>query len=74
MRERDIQGVTRRKRHSLTRPDKKARQPPDLIGRDFHADWPGTKLVGDITVLPTSEGRLYLACWPPTAAGSGPAA
>ncbi|WP_329537232.1 DDE-type integrase/transposase/recombinase (plasmid) [Streptomyces sp. NBC_01450] len=33
-----------------------------MIGRDFHADPPGTKLVGDITFLPTSEGRLYLAC------------
>ncbi|MGX2996008.1 DDE-type integrase/transposase/recombinase [Streptomyces sp. JNUCC 64] len=24
---------------------------------------PGTKLVGDITALPTGEGWLYLACW-----------
>jgi transposase InsO family protein len=62
MRERDIRGVTRRKRRSLTRPDKKAKPAPDLIGRDFHAEYPGTKLVGDITCLPTSEGRLYLAC------------
>ncbi|WP_443069310.1 DDE-type integrase/transposase/recombinase [Streptomyces sp. NBC_01362] len=58
-----IQGVTRRKRRSLTRPDKKARPAPALIGRDFHAEVPGTKLVGDITALPTSEGWLYLACW-----------
>lgn len=63
MRERDIRGVTRRKRRSLTRADKKARPAPDLIGRDFHADAPGTKLVGDITYLPTAEGWLYLACW-----------
>ncbi|MGW7386355.1 IS3 family transposase [Streptomyces sp. NPDC054794] len=33
------------------------------MGRDFHAERPGTKLVGDITFLPTAEGRLYLACW-----------
>ncbi|WP_323185984.1 DDE-type integrase/transposase/recombinase [Streptomyces sp. NBC_00233] len=33
------------------------------MGRDFHADTPGTKLVGDITCLPTAEGWLYLACW-----------
>ncbi|MFE7113741.1 IS3 family transposase [Streptomyces sp. NPDC057575] len=46
MRERDIRGVTRRKHRSLTRPDKKAKPAPDLIGRDFHADTPGTKLVG----------------------------
>jgi hypothetical protein len=35
-----------------------------LTGRDFHTDRPGTKLVGDITFLPTDEGRLQLACWP----------
>ncbi|MFF2601642.1 IS3 family transposase [Streptomyces californicus] len=32
-REHGIQGVTRRKRRSLTRPDQKARPAPDLIGR-----------------------------------------
>lgn len=63
MRERDIRGVTRRRRRSLTRPDAKAKPAPDLIGRDFHAERPGTKLVGDITYLPTAEGWLYLACW-----------
>ncbi|MEV7872057.1 IS3 family transposase [Streptomyces sp. NPDC088124] len=63
MRERDIRGVTRRRRRSLTRPDAKAKPAPDLIGRDFHAERPGTRLVGDITYLPTAEGRLYLACW-----------
>ncbi|WP_329293258.1 IS3 family transposase [Streptomyces sp. NBC_01455] len=63
MRERGIQGAHRRRRRSLTRPDKKARPAPDLIGRDFHAERPGTKLVGDITFLPTAEGWLYLACW-----------
>jgi transposase InsO family protein len=49
MRERDIRGVTRRKRRSLTRPDKKAKPAPDPIGRDFHAERPDIKLVGDIT-------------------------
>jgi putative transposase len=34
---------------------------PDLVGRDFTADTPGTKLVGDITYIPTWEGWLYLA-------------
>ncbi|MFC8145479.1 IS3 family transposase [Streptomyces paradoxus] len=62
MRERDIRGVTRRKRRSLTRPDAKAKPAPDLIGRDFHAERPGIRLVGDITYLPTAEGWLYLAC------------
>ncbi|GGJ65934.1 hypothetical protein GCM10010121_090810 [Streptomyces brasiliensis] len=63
MREHGIQGAHRRRRRSLTRPDKRARPALDLIGRDFHADIPGTKLVGDITYLPTAEGWLYLACW-----------
>ncbi|MFJ3978001.1 DDE-type integrase/transposase/recombinase [Streptomyces sp. NPDC090021] len=46
----------------MTCPDKKARPVPDLIGRDFHAETPGTKLVGGITYLPTAEGWLYLVC------------
>ena len=34
---------------------------PDLVGRDFTADAPGTTLVGDITYLPTWQGFSYLA-------------
>jgi transposase InsO family protein len=34
---------------------------PDLVGRDFTAPAPGTKLVGDITYIPTGEGWVYLA-------------
>lgn len=34
---------------------------PDLLGRDFTADAPGTKLVGDITYVPTTQGFAYLA-------------
>jgi putative transposase len=34
---------------------------PDLVGRDFTAAVPGTKLVGDITYLPTWQGFAYLA-------------
>jgi transposase InsO family protein len=34
---------------------------PDLVHRDFTAEAPGTKLVGDITYLRTGEGWLYLA-------------
>lgn len=33
----------------------------DLIGRDFTAQAPGARLVGDITYLRTGEGWLYLA-------------
>ncbi len=35
--------------------------PPDLVGRDFTADQPGVKLVGDITYIRTWTGWLYLA-------------
>lgn len=34
---------------------------PDLVKRDFTAECPGTKLVGDITYVRTWEGWLYLA-------------
>ncbi|MFI6476054.1 IS3 family transposase [Streptomyces sp. NPDC050516] len=61
MRERDIRGITRRKRRNLTKCDSKAAPSPDLIGRDFTADKPGRKLVGDITYLPTLAGWRYLA-------------
>jgi putative transposase len=63
MHERNIEGAHRRRRRSLTQPDKRARPAPDLLSRDFTARLPGTKLVGDITFLPTAEGWLYLACW-----------
>jgi putative transposase len=39
----------------------KAAATPDLVGRDFTADKPGQKLVGDITYIPTWQGWLYLA-------------
>jgi transposase InsO family protein len=34
---------------------------PDLVRRDFSADRPGSKLVGDITYIATWQGWLYLA-------------
>ncbi|MEV0488975.1 IS3 family transposase [Streptomyces atratus] len=60
MRERDIRGVTRRKRRHLTKQDAKAAPALDLVGRDVTAERPGRKLVGDITYLPTIEGWWYL--------------
>jgi putative transposase len=47
-------------RHSLTEGGP-AGPIPDLVQRDFTATEPGTKLVGDITYIPTWEGWLYLA-------------
>ncbi|GGX57237.1 transposase [Streptomyces noursei] len=49
----------RPKRFGLTRAA--AGMVPDLVGRDFTAEAPGQKLVGDITYVPTGEGWLYLA-------------
>ena len=34
---------------------------PDLVNRDFSAEVPGTKMVGDITYIPTWQGWLFLA-------------
>ena len=34
---------------------------PDLVRRDFTAEIPGAKMVGDITYIPTWEGWVYLA-------------
>ena len=51
----------KRKRRSLTRPDKAAAPIPDLIGRDFNADGIDLRWCGDLTEIPTGEGKLYLA-------------
>ena len=51
----------KRKRRSLTRPDKAAAPIPDLIGRDFNTSAINTKWCGDLTEIPTNEGKLYLA-------------
>jgi putative transposase len=61
MRELDLQPCQPRPwRPTTTQPDD-AHRIPDLVGRDFTADAPGTKLVGDITYIPTGEGWVYLA-------------
>jgi transposase InsO family protein len=44
-----------------TVPDDAADATPDLMKRDFTADAPGRKLVGDITYIHTWAGFLYLA-------------
>ncbi|MDZ7673817.1 MAG: IS3 family transposase [Acidimicrobiales bacterium] len=51
----------KRKRRSLTRPDKAAAPIPDLVGRDFTAERINQKWCGDLTEIPTDEGKLYLA-------------
>jgi transposase InsO family protein len=51
----------KRKRRCLTRPDKAAAPIPDLVGRDFSAEAVDQRWCGDLTELPTDEGKLYLA-------------
>lgn len=48
-------------RHSLTEADPAAGVIPDLVARDFTAQAPGEKMVGDITYIPTWEGWIFLA-------------
>jgi putative transposase len=51
----------KRRRRSLTRPDKAAAPIPDLVRRDFHAERIDQRWCGDLTEIPTDEGKLYLA-------------
>ena len=51
----------RRRRRGLTRPDKAAAPVADLLGRDFTADAPDQKWVGDFKQVHTDEGPVYLA-------------
>src|SRR3954451_6107889 len=51
----------KRKRRSLTRPDKAAAPIPDLVKRDFTAPRIDLRWCGDLTEIPTAEGKLYLA-------------
>jgi putative transposase len=48
-------------RFGLTANDGQTHDIPDLVQRDFTADAPGLKMVGDITYIPTWEGWVYLA-------------
>jgi putative transposase len=62
MRRQGLQGRTpKRKRRSLTRPDKAAAPIRDLVRRDFNAEAINMKWCGDLTEIPTDEGKLYLA-------------
>ena len=61
MRERNIQGATRRRFTVTTVRDRTARPAPDLVDRRFQADAPDQLWVADITYVPTWSGFLYLA-------------
>jgi transposase InsO family protein len=57
-----LSGVRLRRRHRTTIADPAAAKAPDLIQRDFTAQAPNTRYVGDITYLPIADGTFcYLA-------------
>ena len=56
-----LAGRFKKHRKGLTRPDKRKRPFPDLLNRDFTSPAPNLKWCGDITEIPTGEGKLYLA-------------
>jgi putative transposase len=61
MRELDLVTVQPRPYRTTTVRGENEPDVPDLVRRDFTADRPGTKLVGDITYISTWQGWLYLA-------------
>ena len=62
MHEQQLVARPKRRRRSLTKADKSARKAPDALGRDFGAPpRPNMRWCGDLTEIPTDEGKLYLA-------------
>ncbi|MEV6227452.1 IS3 family transposase [Saccharopolyspora shandongensis] len=53
----------RKRRHrASTRPDRRARKAPDAVRREFSPPVkPNVRWCGDLTEIPTDEGRFYLA-------------
>ena len=56
-----IKGTHRRRYRKTTERDASLAVAPDLMNRDFSANKPDEKYVGDITYIRTWEGWLYLA-------------
>jgi putative transposase len=61
MREAGLRACQPRAYKRTTVPGEQPVASADLIGRDFTAEAPGQRLVGDITYLKTGQGWLYLA-------------
>ena len=62
MKAHDLAGIRLRRRVRTTLPEPADQKYPDLLKRDFTAQAPNQRYVGDITCLPLPEGRnLYLA-------------
>ncbi|MDC7125051.1 MAG: IS3 family transposase [Spirochaetales bacterium] len=52
---------SRRSPNGLTKADKKAQRPDNVLKRDFSATRPNEKWLTDITEVPCSDGKLYVA-------------
>ena len=61
MRERNLQGASRRKAFKTTIREKDAPPAPDLANRQFTAAAPDRLWLADITHVPTAAGFLFLA-------------
>ncbi len=61
MRRQGLKGRKVKRNRGLTRQDKTAPKFPDLLKRDFTAATINTRWVGDITEIPTAQGKLYMA-------------
>jgi transposase InsO family protein len=51
----------KRKPNGVTKADKEAQKSDNLLNGDFQADEPLTKCVTDITEIPASDGKVYVA-------------
>lgn len=62
MRAEGIRGYVKKRRVRTTIPEPSGQKHPDLLKRDFTAERPNERYVGDITYLPLADGtNLYLA-------------
>ena len=62
MRLEGIRGYVKKRRVRTTLPEPSGHKYPDLLQRDFTAEAPNRRYVGDITYLPLADGKnLYLA-------------
>ncbi len=61
MRRQGLRGRKVKRNRGLTRQDRTAAKFPDLLKRDFTAAAPNLRWVGNMTEIPTDEGKLYLA-------------
>jgi putative transposase len=62
MAEKDLVARSKHRRRSTTRSDRSARKAPDAVNRDFTPpERPEVTWCGDLTEIPTEEGKFYLA-------------